>query len=877
MQTIEPSRLTILTRPYQWRGGIRLAIGIYVLAQQTGKGWSLLDDQELWSNVLPELDSNGMLDQVMPKSNPEYLISGYAYTSHQNIKDACIVKAEIGDLQKSLLVTGDRYWIGNQPTKPQPFSRLPITWKNAFGGEGYEKNPAGKGINEIALGNEKALPLPNIESPERRIASKKDRPEPVSFEPIGPTHPDRLKMMGTYSEEWFKYEFPGFLPDMNPGIFNMAPDDQQWSSIAALPDSTSFKIWNMHPGKACWDGTLPSLTARAFIVQEGKETPLQEVENITLSTAWFLPERESVILMFHGSVEIADEDADDVAVVMGAIEFEKNHRSLEHYENVCALRLDPELAQDYISDDAQLVSEALIGPEEAPVDYSPDKSKLSIRLDTFLQKQDQETASTLAQHGIKEEDYFGEFVGPELDLASMSDQERQAYFQRSDEAANEQLQEIISQFKTDNPRGAALLSDIEKSFISSSDHEALEIPVSGPPDLSHFDAPTSAIMGTQEEQAKFDKQKQRLKGYARKSYLYTAQYQVAAPQPSAEQDQSLKEALLTRYSQDKDLTKMDMTGVNLDGLTFENADFSESFFETARFSNCTFKNCGFSEAVLARSHFIHCFFENTDFSRTNLAKAKLQRCKLLHCTFIETEIENSQIIESAMQKCKFETLAPTGFGWNDSRFTGCEFAMCIFEEGTVQGSVFDTCDFFKTIFEDSTLQKTEFSASIFKDSAFTGTTCDDCSFNESTLNNVMFEENAPVLNSRFLKSHLQECNFMATNLHAIQFYRCNLTGSDFTKAQLQQCNFDHVVARDVIFYKSDLTGSSFRSANLIQATFEKANLADCDFTGATLFRTNVSKVRLTPETKFDGAFRDQLEVYPIHRDKLNVNALFTNE
>src|SRR5690606_7769686 len=120
-------------------------------------------------------------------------------------------------------------------------------------------------------------------------------------------------------------------------------------------------------------------------------------------------------------------------------------------------------------------------------------------------------------------------------------------------------------------------------------------------------------------------------------------------------------------------------------------------------------------------------------------------------------------------------------------------------------------------------------------------------------------------------------NFMETKLHSIQFYRCNLTGSDFTKAQLQSCNFDHVVARDVIFHKSDLSGSSFRYANLIQATFEKANLADCDFTGATLFRTNVSKVKLTPETKFEGAFRGQLEVYPRHRDQLNVNSLFTNE
>ncbi len=877
MKTIEPARLTILTRPYQWRGSIRLSIGIYVLAQQTPDGWNLLDDQELWSSVLPELDSNGMLDQVMPKSNPEYLISGYAYTHNQDKKNACVVKAEIGALQKSLLIIGDRYWVGNQPTNPQPFSRLPITWANAFGGDGHEKNPAGKGVTEVMLGEDKAIPLPNIENPTRPVSSKQDRPEPVSFEPIGPTHPDRLSMLGTYSEEWLKYDFPGFLPDMNPRIFNMASDDQQWQSINAIPDSTSFKIWNMHPVKACWDGTLPSLRARAFVAEDEKNATLQEVDNISLSTAWFLPERDSVILMFHGSMEVEDEDADDIAVVMGAVEFEQDHRSLAHYENVCALRMDPELALDYMSDDSQLVSQALIGASEEPVDYSPDKSKLSIRLDKFLQTQDQETARTLDQHNIKEDDFLGEFVGPQLDFALMSDQEREAYLQRSDQAADDQLQQIINQFKAENPRGAVLLSDIQKSLYSNTDNEALEIPVAGPPDLSHFDTPASSVMGTAQEQAKFDKQKQRLKGYARKSYLYTSHFQIAVDRPSPEKNQSLTQALLTRYSQSKDLTKMDLTGVNLSGLVFEGADFSESFFENAIFSNCTLKNVTFSEAVLARSQFIDCSFENTHFFRTNLAKAKLEKCKILHCTFTETEIETSQIKESLLEKCKFETLTPIGFEWTGSQFANCEFEMCILDEGVVERCTFAGSDFFKTIFENSNLQQIAFNKSTFKDSAFTSTTCDDCSFDESTLNNVMFEEDAPILNSRFLNSYLQECNFMETKLQSIQFYKCNLTGSDFTKSQLHNCNFDRVVARDAIFYKSDLTGSSLRYANLIQATFEKANLADCDFTGATLFRTNVSKVKLSPETKLDGAFRDQLEVYPIHRDKLNVNALFTNE
>jgi uncharacterized protein YjbI with pentapeptide repeats len=877
MQTIEPARLTILTRPYQWRGSVRLGIGIYVLAQQNSDVWHLLDDQELWSNVLPELDSNGILDQIMPKSNPEYLISGFAYTNNQNTKDVCIVKAEVGELQKSLLVIGDRYWIGNEPTKPQPFSRLPITWNNAFGGDGHEKNPAGKGVTEVELGKEKAIPLPNIENPTHRISKKEDKPEPVSFGPIGSTHPDRLSMLGTYSEEWFKYDFPGFLPDMKPGIFNMASDDQQWQSVQSIPDRTSFKIWNMHPGKACWDGTLPSLTARAFIKKEKNGASLQEVDNITLSTAWFLPERDSVILMFHGSTEIEDEDADDIAVVMGAIESEKDRRPLTHYQDVCALRLDPESSLDYVSDDSQLVSKTLINSPKESIDYSPDKNKLSIRIDKFLQTQEQETTRTLEQHGIKEDDLYGQFVGPEINFSSMTDQEQKEYFQKSDRAANDQLKEIINQFKAENPRGAVLLNDIEKSLNSNTDTETLEIPVSGPPDLSHFDMPASSVMGTPEEQAKFDEQKQRLKGYARKSYLYTAQYQTAATRPMPEQDQLLRQALLTRYSQSKDLTKMDMTGVKLNGLTFEDADFSESFFENSIFSNCTFKNVNFSEAVLTRGHFTNCSFESGNFARTNLAKAKLEKCKLLHCSFLETEIENSQMSDSAFKKCKFEMLTPTGFQWTEIEFTGCDFVMCILDEGKMERSNFFTSDIFKTIFENSTLEKIEFNKSTLKDSTFSSSTCNECSFNECTLNNVMFEEDSPVLASRFLNSYLQECNFMETKLHSIQFYKCNLTGSDFTKSQLQNCNFDHVVARDTIFYKSDLTGSSFRYANLIQATLEKANLAGCDFTGATLFRTNVSKVKLSPETKFDGAFRDQLEVYPIHRDQLNVNALFTNE
>jgi len=854
-----------------------LGIGLYVLAKQTNNGWYLEHDQELWSRVLSELDSNNMLDQIMPKSNPEYLISGYAYTHAQKTKNACIVKAEIGTLQKSLLVVGDRYWIDNKPSKPKEFSKLSVSWANAFGGTTYEKNPAGKGIDKVLLDDIEAIPLPNIENPKQQISSPSDRPEPASFGPVGPNHPSRLCMLGTYSEEWFKYDFPGFLPDMNPRIFNTAPDDQQWSKIRAIPDRTTFKIWNMHPEKACWEGTLPALTARAFFKKEEKDALLQEIDDITCSTAWFLPERESVILMFHGSIAIDDEDADDIASIMGAAELRGHQRPIEHFEEVYTLRIDPERALDYITDDSQLISADLVGPDDEAEDYSPDKNKLSNRIDKFLQAQEQETSKTLDKYGFKESNFYDDFVGPELDLSRMTDQEQIAYFEQVNIAADEQLKEIISQVKIENPRSADMLNDIEKTLLASSSAETLKIPLSGPPDLTHFDLPVDETMGSIQEQEKFTKQKQRLKGYARKSYLYTVQYQIAAPRVSSEKNQALRQEVLLRYNQNKDLTKMDLTGADLSGLTLDDADFSESFLENAFFLNSHLRNVNFSEAVLSRSHFINCTLENITFKKSNLAETKMEKCKISKSQFTETEIENTHFFESFIEKCKFELITPTKSVWSHTQFKECLFDMCILSKGDMQHTSFIHTDLFKVVFESMAMQKTRFNNSHLKDSVFSSSTCEDCSFNESTLTNVMFEEDSPVLNCRFLASYLHECNFMETKLDSIYFIKSNLTGSDFTKAQMRNCNFDNVVARDAIFYKSDLTGSSFRSANLIQATLEKANLTDCDFSNATLFRTNVSKVTLSPETKLDGAFRDQLEIYPIYRDRLNAIALFTNE
>ncbi len=877
MKTIKPLRASVLTRPYQWRGQVRLGVGIYILVRQHEDGWVLESDQTLWSEVLPSLDSEGMLDQVMIKAHPEYLVSGFAYSAHQARRDACMVSVEIGDLKKDILVTGDRYWVGSSISKARDFERIAVNWNNAYGGASHDKNKVGKGLDEIEIGGTKAVPLPNVENPLNQIASKSDKPPPASFGPIGPTHPDRFCLQGTYSDEWFKYDFPGFLPDMNPKIFNMALDDQHWKTRQQLPLGEPFKVWNMHPEKHCWQGLLPDLRARAFIAKDFNGVQLTEVTDIAASTVWLLPERESLILMFHGSIEIEDEDADDIAVIMGALEWTGQPRSMDHYQRMFELRSDPENALDHISNDSQLTPENLLRPLDEEKDYSPDKSKLSQRIDRYLEVQEQQTSRILQEYGVPEDSINYEFVGPLQDLARMSGSEMQAYIQKNRDDANEQLKSVIAQMKESNQHPAPLFDDIEK-IINLEGQEDPKIQQVGPPDLSAFDqnAASKGSVDTQND-AQIQTQSQRLKGYARKGYFYTARYQLPAPRLAQDRNQVLREEVVRRYEENKDLTCMDLTGIDLSGLHLIDANFSESFLENSLFFKTRLEGANFSDAVLTRCKFDDAIVERTDFSKCNLADARIVRSALKDCTFTETDIEGASFEHSTLYNCQLARLMPDGFNWTAAKFENCFFDMCILSEGRITKSHFLRSKMNKVAFVETELSESAFENSELTDTSFSIAEFTDCEFRASTLKNVLFEENSSLIDTRFLASFLHECNFMDSNLDSIQFYKCNLIGSDFTKAVLHHCNFDKAIARDAIFYKADLTGSSFRHANLIQATLEKANLSDCDFSHATLFRTNVSKVKISPETRLSQTYRDQLEIYPLFRDALNAEALFKNE
>ena len=117
------------------------------------------------------------------KPKAEVLLKGTCHPPGGKPTTVCHVGFAVGGWSKSLAVIGPRAWkpgllFGASMSQPAEFTRMPLTWENAFGGEGHAPNPVGKGV---ALGA-----LPTVEDPRALIKSLGDRPTPATFLPISP-------------------------------------------------------------------------------------------------------------------------------------------------------------------------------------------------------------------------------------------------------------------------------------------------------------------------------------------------------------------------------------------------------------------------------------------------------------------------------------------------------------------------------------------------------------------------------------------------------------------------------------------------------------------------------------------------------------------
>jgi hypothetical protein len=182
-------------------------------------------------------------DFALEKRLTDVVVVGKAVAPGRQRSPEVMVRLEVQGRAKDLRVMGERRWLrilGTvAPCDPVPFAEMPLTFDRAFGGEdasnGPQKvaverrNPSGVGFYPLKPTKEaEGLALANLEPPKQRIASFRDKVDPVGFGFIGRHWKPRVGYAGTYDQRW-RDETSPFLPsDFDPRYFQGAPEDQQF-------------------------------------------------------------------------------------------------------------------------------------------------------------------------------------------------------------------------------------------------------------------------------------------------------------------------------------------------------------------------------------------------------------------------------------------------------------------------------------------------------------------------------------------------------------------------------------------------------------------------------------------------------------------------
>jgi len=342
VKTIKPGNMGTIVKSFCISGEIRLSLSAcacFTLDETTPN--RLMEEQDMWPVIEAALGPDELFDFGVPKVRGEFLVYGSAFAPKP--VQAMEASVRIGNLTKTLDVFGNRRWGLIGADDPAPFTRMSISYGNAFGGPDYPENPLGKGMAPDMSGK---TPLPNVQDPSHLIVSPDDRPtNPAGFTPYPVTWPQRQRYMGKVDGKWLREDWPHFPRDTNWEMFNAAPEDQRLQGFFAGDEK--IEIVNMHPEKPLIHSSLPALRSRLFVHhKEGDKEIFREVP-CRAETLWIFPDREVGILLYRGTVAVADEEYEDVLHVYGQWESLKEQpKPIEEYGRMFQEELAPPAAAE---------------------------------------------------------------------------------------------------------------------------------------------------------------------------------------------------------------------------------------------------------------------------------------------------------------------------------------------------------------------------------------------------------------------------------------------------------------------------------------------------------------------------------------------------
>jgi uncharacterized protein YjbI with pentapeptide repeats len=693
MRIIKPDAVSLLPRT------LRMA-GQHYWAATTLLGFDLTppaalwDEARLWEAVAAALGEDQILDAALPKPAAEALLVGACYPAGGKPVAAGKVRLAVGSVDKTVYVFGDRTWThgltGLTPSAPADFTRMPLDWAYAFGGQDFARNPLGRGACAVqTLEGHSVHPLPNIEDPNHLIASPADRPEPAGFGSLPMTWPQRGQRVGAFDDAWLKNLWPLFPADVDFRFFNTAPEDQ-WLRSWPQGDET-FTLEGALPSGHSLQSVLPGYRMRVFVTRgRGGGEDFSEIP-LHIDTLWFFPDHNLGVIAFRGAFHVDDDEASELDYCYIALEQLNKPKFLPfHYQDFMHC-IAPPAAESQASDEPAAEPEPAPespAPAEAP---HPEEDEASRAAAENLRKAELLLVAELAKLGIALEPESGQAsqdagAPPATDEPKMEDQEMTADAQLKE--AEARLDQILAEAglePSDAPQEMPDDDVLAQSFDPLVVIAALKAAGLLTPEL-------------EQDVRTLDKE-------LNKSKALVAELQSQAAQtPPPPEDEGATEHRFSRTAFQqawtaglRDFSGQDLSHADLSDLDLSGAALGQAVMRAANLANAVLDGADLREADLTGATLTGCRAVSADFSRATLLDAELR-----HAVFAKARCDEADFSRVAAQGADFNAASLAGAVLLAGDFSAATFVEANLEAAICTDAHFSDATFVRAVDRKST-------------------------------------------------------------------------------------------------------------------------------------------------------------------------------
>jgi len=862
----------------------------------------LLPEATLWRFVAQQLGKDAVLDIGMPKKNGEFLVSGKCHVANNSPVEAMAVKVKVGLLEKSLTVMGDRLCklvkSRREVSKPMAFTEMSMSYANAFGGVGFERNPLGKGLPLAEDGA--PYPLPNVLNPNESVVSMDDRPEPASFAPLDFLWPQRFSKAGTYDDAWYQTRFPNFAKDMDWSIFNTAQPDQWLPGF--FKGDERIEVSGMHPDVPVQSTQLPAYRVRCFITEKTeteeafREVPMQP------ETLWLFPNASHMVLIYRGVLEIGTDDASSVLHLVAGIEALGEPKPVQHYRSVLAQRLDKRRGAVHALDDGPLLPTGLL--ELAPMAEVADmqaKSQSQGFLADHMRRKAEKQLQQAKEQAVAQRAQILDIAhangAAPPDLSALDQLIATTLPPSMPTPRIEDLPQILaeSEREVETARASALAkqAELKAQMAALSAQTGTDISkLAKAPPAPRFSAEKAlneirlaSASGKATRQAspvldallgdpKLTSRLQQAEAASLQAYRLGAQHY--GPTDVGIQAQFLRTKVQTGLARKASFANQDLTGADLHGLDLSGADFSNALMESVDLRQANLTGAKLTGALIA-----HAKLDGANLAGANLVGANLGKASMVGTRALDTDFSRAVLDQANLRNADL-----TGARLDSAKLGSVKLAGAIL----VRASLVDTqlMDIFRdqpsaleapvepvapeeapgldlrsTNFSQANMKgvmllNSQLDGAVLKGVCLDGATLLGVSATGADFSGATFVNARAVKGSRFDRAVFKGADISKANFRSAGLDRADLSGAclqnaDLSEATLRLAILTGANAKGLRAAKVDLSNARMAGANLHGAILQKANISGADLTNASLYMADLLKVKRDQFTLLDGA------------------------